>query len=367
MKKSKYKLVYVQPLLASYRKELVTTLHNDFELVVIAGSVDGRSGFKEFDENGWIRKIRCEFVRFWGGKVLYQRGVVRNLIKLKPDAVLLCASIRDLSFWMALIMCKILKIKVFSHGQGFYAYNKPKSNMVAIYKIILLLSTKYICYTDSCAEPMIKNGISREKIEVANNSIKFTSDAENVLKNGTEKDVLYLGRLREGCELPLLIEAMGNDTFRRIGVRLHVIGDGEKYKFLKEQYDYDWIEWYGAVFDEHQILEISRECKVGCYPGNAGLSILHYMSLKLPPVVHRDLPSHMGPEPSYINDTVDGFYFERTDHGLAYVLEKVFSMGSNEISDIAENSFKKYKDITTPSLGKRISKILFNSLNNTLL
>ena len=51
---------------------------------------------------------------------------------------------------------------------------------------------------------------------------------------------------------------------------------------------------------------------MGVYPGDAGLSVVTYLALGLPVVVHDDLYKHMGPEPSYVSEE-NGKLFTRGD------------------------------------------------------
>jgi len=45
--------------------------------------------------------------------------------------------------------------------------------------------------------------------------------------------------------------------------------------------------WYRARFDDEAIAAISLRCRVGCYPGSAGLSVVHLFALSLPPEAMR--------------------------------------------------------------------------------
>ena len=97
---------------------------------------------------------------------------------------------------------------------------------------------------------------------------------------------------------------------------------------------------------------------MGCYPGHAGLSVVHYMGLSLVPVVHDRLDLHMGPEPSYVVDLENGRRFSYSDASLSLprVLIELFQPGA--VTTLADRAFQTYSVLNTPSLGTRLARII---------
>ena len=121
------------------------------------------------------------------------------------------------------------------------------------------------------------------------------------------------------------------------------------------------IIFYGKVYDQEKIAKISRQCFIGCYPGQAGLSIVHYMSLSLPPLVCADLTSHMGPEPSYIKNGINGFFFdEYSEESIADKINEVIMIKKNATyQNIGKAAYNTYLCLNTPDLADKLS-IEFN-------
>ena len=206
------------------------------------------------------------------------------------------------------MVANIFKIPVFSHGQGLY--NKPKPRLIhrILFKTTIWFSSSYVCYTQSVYDSLINIGIKSHKLSVMDNTIVNDFPITIEEKNNIQNKLLYIGRLREGCNLKLLFDVMKKLEDKEIMLKLDIIGDGHKRKELEEYVETLNIDvtFFGAIYDDEIISNMSKDCKLGIYPGDAGLSVVHYMSLSLIPIVHSDLTKHMGPEPSYIKDGKNG-------------------------------------------------------------
>ena len=99
---------------------------------------------------------------------------------------------------------------------------------------------------------------------------------------------------------------------------------------------------------------------MGCYPGNAGLSVVHYFSLRLPPIIHDDICSHMGPEPSYVKDGINGILFSKNFKSSAITesLKRVWQMSQVEYEKVSTAAFSEYKRLNSPSMASKMINIL---------
>lgn len=333
-------------------------------LTVIYSPVDTRQGFGS-KANVVIPGVKLIEVPTWWppfGKIgMVQRGLIRILKNTQPDAVILFANLRYLSFWSVLAWCKMRGIPVFPHGHGLYKKRNPGFLWKTIYRAVLWLSTAYICYTPSVAESLLRLGLPEKKITVAENSLVNPFPVLPEEKTGKENGILFIGRLREGCRLDLLISAVARlRTERCLDITLHIVGDGidaEHFKSLAS--GMPWVKFYGSIYDQKKISDISRQCMAGCYPGNAGLSIVHMMSLSLPPVTHDDMVAHQGPEPSYIEQGVNGILFshQTSDTGLVSALHAIFDH-PKQLRSLQVGAYSTYKKLTEPSLAVRFVNII---------
>lgn len=355
-------LLIVQPYLTAYRLPVFAEIARHFERVILASSpAPAQSGYGQpgIESTCIARHVLLPEVRLLGGRLLWQRGLVKLLWTSRPSKLLIAANPRALSFWMALLICRLLGIACYSYGQGFYDKPHPPHWLVLVYRLLIASSRCYICYTASGVESLRREGIGG-KLRVAENSLQLSAPTSPEEKSGTELGVLYLGRLREGCNLGLLIDSMAAARAETaLDLKLHVIGDGSFAAALKAEYGrLEWIHWHGEMYEQAAVREIAQHCRVGCHPGDAGLSVVHFMGLSLIPVIHDRLDLHMGPEPSYVVDRVNGRRFEHAQaaRSLPKVLVDLFTAGSSEALSL--EAFRSYQQLNEPSLGLRLVHIL---------
>lgn len=355
-------LLIVQPYLTAYRLPVFDALGRHFEGTVLASSPPpAGSGFGEPSIAGTAvrRHLLLPERRLLGGRLLWQSGLLALLFRERPARVLITANPRTLSTWAALLLGRLLGIPCHGHGQGFYDKPSPPRWLVLAYRAMLALMRGYIAYTETGRESLRRAGVGG-RIAVADNSLELQALTTPAEKTGAERGVLFIGRLREDHRLDLLIAAVAAARQRTgLPLSLHVVGDGADRAALQQRHaDTNWLHWHGAHYGHAAIRDIARNCRVGCYPGDAGLSVVHYMGLSLVPVVHDRLDLHMGPEPSYVIDGDNGSRFAHDDAlaSLGAVLAELFT--SPETTRLAERAHACYVRLNTPPLGDRIARIL---------
>ena len=356
------RLLIVQPYLTKYRLPVFREIAESFDLDVLA-SKSTDYGSEICDDSFAITTVseRQIFSVFY-----WQSGLISALRSTKYDLLFITANPRYLSTWFALYQARLLGIKVVLHGQGLYRKESHSLSTKLIYALFNLFSDRYLAYTALSKESM--RGLSiYQKTVVTENSIVNSATVDE--KRGSEKGVLFVGRLRDGSNVESLIEAvMGLNEEQKeqaATYTLHIVGAGVLLSAMKQKYaKLDFVKFYGEIYDSSRIAQISKSCFVGCYPGDAGLSILHYMSLSLPPVVHSNMRCHMGPEPSYIKDGFNGVLFERGDKKSLQNALRAVSNNQRKLRSLQQNAFETYKAITNPSLGQRMTLTL-NEVSNS--
>lgn len=293
-------LVFIQPVITAYRiplfRDLSDRLNGRFSVYADMPSkdfgVNDCTGFG-FSQIHWRRIGPLLMFSVWQFFRMWRRG----------SHFVHYADFKCLSLWLLLLMGLFSRRRVFLHGQGGY---KQKSRLATfVYRLAVRMSSGYIAYTEWSAGELRKRlPVSlHTKVTYVNNSL-YLEPVESPVSERA-KDILFIGRLRKGSNIEMLLEAASD-----LKLVVHVVGAGESsYEDLLRSRFPDH-KYYGAVYDWHRQIEISRNCFVGVYPGDAGLSVVNYLALGLPVVVHDDLYKHMGPEPSYINSN-NGKLFER--------------------------------------------------------
>jgi glycosyltransferase involved in cell wall biosynthesis len=163
-----------------------------------------------------------------------------------------------------------------------------------MYRAILALIHTYICYA---IREIFKARLTKTINWYDFNTLYNRHPVPPDRKSGLEPGIFYIGRVRPGCGVDVLIETV--ERINREGdskIDLHVIGDGPLGEAIRRQAEgHDWLHYYGAVFDQERICDISLNCRFGCVPGFMGLNVVHMMSLSLPVMTHGRLDKH-GPE-----------------------------------------------------------------------
>lgn len=354
------KLMIIQPVITSYRLDFFNELATHFNDVIVFSDCISNQGFSE-NIDGLFKFVRT---KTYGNRanIYYQTKIISYIIKEKPKLVFMTADLRALNFWAVLFICKILNILVYSHGQGLYNKPNPSSVRKFLYKSIAFLSTRYICYSSISRDSLAHIGISHSKMKVIDNVILNKHPISPIVKEPHLKRLLFIGRLRDGCNMQLLFDAMISLRANGMNIGLDIIGSGinlNRYMCNAKKHRLD-VVFHGKIFDEKKISEISKGCLIGIYPGDAGLSVVHYMSLSLIPIVHDSINSHMGPEPSYIINGTNGYTFTRNScDSLVKVIDKALN---SDNSDVILSSFNSYQELIKKSMGKKFINIASKDL-----
>lgn|GEM_PF-1589117 len=131
--------------------------------------------------------------------------------------------------------------------------------------------------------------------------------------------VLFIGRLLERSELPVLLRALARPALAHVS--LEVVGGGPAEEDLRALATAlgvgGRVRWRGATVDEGVIAEVANRCRLFVYPGAVGLSVIHAMAYGLPCVLHDDR-LRQGPEVAAHEGGVTGLWFRQGDDaGLA--------------------------------------------------
>ncbi|MFZ3265955.1 MAG: glycosyltransferase family 4 protein [Terriglobales bacterium] len=309
-----------------------------------------------------MRKPFGPTIGFW------QAGILRYLIRERPDVVMFSANPRSLSFWMALVAGRILGIPVYAHGHGVGRRTRISWFYRRMMNWLLRLATGYIAYAPMVRDTFAAHGFPVSKVEVAHNSMINPCPLSPQEKTGAERGVLFLGRLRLDSGVESLLSAVhrlrhaGHDIVGR-DIEVHVVGEGEARPRLQEEYaGAHWVHWHGEVYEPARIREISQACLAGCHPGPAGLSVVHMMSLSLPVLVQNGLEQH-GPEVFLVEDGNNGVRYGagqpvgRIDEALITILGDAARLRRMQTA-----AYSTYLDLITPSLAARLGGILLREL-----
>ena len=353
----------IDPVLTRYNMPVFAELSSYCNVDWLFSPPLDKSGFGDFPRTKTpsLRYIEIPTLRPFGEKIgMFQLGIVKYILTEKPAAIRIFANPRYLSFWTTLFVAKFCGIPCYAHGVGLFKKRRISSLRRFMMNLMLKLVTSYIAYAPLVRDSFAENGFSLEKVSLAHNSLLNPFPVPPEEKTGQERDILFIGRLRPRSGLKLLLHVLRSlHQESGFNLNLHVVGMGEEAEMLRrEAAGCSWVTWHGDVNDQ-RVAAISRSCLLGCYPGNAGLSVVHMMSLSLPVVIHDDLASHEGPEPSYVRDGISGILYDHKHPEAS--LFRVLSLAAQHSSSVVamqRAAFETYQALVNPSYAERLWSIL---------
>lgn len=363
----------VQPILARYRLPVYLELSRYCRVDLLFSKSNPGLGFGDNirEVNSNVRYFQIPTIRPCGNRLgMIQLGLGKYIIREKPDAIVIFASPRYLSFWTTILLARLYDIPIYAHGHGLIRKARVGFGYKLMTWLQLRLVSSYIGYAPCVLKSFAEHGFPTEKIRVAHNSLNISSTVKPNAKTGRERAILFLGRLRRDSKLPLLLRVVRRlREEEAIYVTVHVVGGGEcAAKWREENRCHAWILWHGEIYDEQEVCKISSDCFMGCCPGNAGLSVVHMMALSLPVVTHDDFTGH-GPEVSFIRDEENGLLFDyRTPEESLLTALRRLANDPLLVTEMQRAAFSTYQELATPSLAKRLWAIVgedgFGSANS---
>jgi glycosyltransferase involved in cell wall biosynthesis len=365
------RLGVIQPHLSNASQQMFVELSQYCPLDLLVSPPPAGAGFGGALPSA-SPQIRCfvipTFKPFGPSFGWVQWGVTKHILTQRPHTIFINANPRYFSFWTTLLWARLLRIPVYAHGHGFYRRSRISTLYKIMMSVLLNYVTAYICYAPIVRQAFIDNGFSPDKLAVAHNSLTNAFPVRPEEKTGREQGILFIGRLRAGSNIETLIEVI--ERIREedhLPLLLHVIGAGEKAESLRANALHrPWIVMHGEVYDADKIREISLNCFLGCYPGNAGLSVIHMMSLSLPVVTHDDLRAH-GPEPSFIRNGQNGLLYDhgKPEESLGHAIRSL-ACDRSTLSRMSRSAFAEYQHLSNPSLARRFWMIIRNEQNTVV-
>ena len=196
-------------------------------------------------------------------------------------------------------------------------------------------------YADYPVQKFAKLGIKKEKLFVANNTVKVLKHKE---KN---KDcLLFIGSLYKQKKINVLLEAYWIAYQKNSNIpNLILIGEGSERENIEQ-----WIAKYGlnekitltgGIYNEEKLVTYFEKAILCISPDQAGLSVLKSMGYGVPYVTHRDAIT--GGEIFNIKNGINGILMESFDELENIILEasadigKFLQMGRNAEQYYYEN------------------------------
>lgn len=316
------RVLCLQPALPHYRLDFFDRLAEacDGQLQVCYSPTDMGALTDADPRRDWDRPIG-KMRRFWPG-IEWQSGALGVPLH-QADVLIVCGAPRTVSTLLLILRAKVRGIPTLWWGQYWSATSKAWRFRIRM--LLMRMVDAVVFYTDAevaAYRTRFGSGDTRP-IGALNNGIAVEPvQAVRAVYDPVERPrtILFVGRLTGKSRLELLLTALSDP--RLAGVRLEVIGDGQKRAALESQAQKlaVQVQWRGGITDEAQIAGIANRCRLFCYPGQVGLSLIHAMAYGLPVVIHGDEKTQM-PEFAAFDEGESGWSFPAGDSAeLAGVL-----------------------------------------------
>jgi len=310
-------------------------------------------------ENIWLKK-----------KILWQNGLIKQVLMNEYDAYIFLGSIFHLSTWVAASIARIKGKKVYFWMHGFYKDSTSISDFVKIY-IFYKLANEFFLYGNRAMGKLRDLGIKKsEEMHIIYNSLDYekslsfrrslsNEDLESFRKkyfqNSELPTVSFIGRVNKIKRIDMLINAQNilYLKYNRSLFNILIIGDGEEVDRLRvmvESMPYlsDNIKFLGAVYDERLNAELLLHSDLCVTPGEVGLTAIHSLSYGTPVLSHNNFNIQM-PEVESIKSGVTGDFYEYGSiESLAGKIEAWFKLNPQKSSTVMSQCFAVIDEYYNP-------------------
>jgi len=347
------KVLIIQPALPKYRISLFNELNKllpDSSLLILAPSNDENGVHSITDGAEFNFTITSQSKHKLGFS--WQPKAISFIRELKKGDILVTSGNPRYIFNILFsLTAKLRGVKIIWWGQARSAKTtklslSTKIKFMHIFDLVLLYTEKEARLLSRLTKlksiHYLNNGINNKEIL----TLRTPYDARE-----RDNRILFLGRLTEKSDFPLLLEALSRTT----NVALDVIGgepDSEILTTIKNLDLSEKIKFHGMITDEKTIAQIANNCKFFIYPGAVGLSLIHAFNYGLPALIHDNKKNHM-PEASSFRELINGISFKQ--HSARSLAEKIDTMVSSDIllNQLSLNAIKVSKsNYNTESMAK---------------
>ena len=358
------KVVFIEPVLAHYRKDVFEYLQNneDFNISILGGK--NYQGILEIGSNNHD-KLNYSQLRFLGRNFYYLKGTFKYLRKSNCDAIV-CSGVDFHLIHTILIFVYYQLIKrVPFYWWSHATFGKQGSLGKWIRKKVYSNSSGVLSYSQQGKQNLLHLGLQDDHIMVVNNALNLEdygfikySPGELSSTNKTFT-ILFCGRITKSKKLDLLIKALHEIMINeQTQIQCQIIGGGstEEYQKMLENFGLTGsISFLGAKYGvDKDAYFLNVDLFV--YPGGIGLSILQALSFGLPVITTDNLQLH-GPEIELLQPGINGDFF--ADDNVSSLVNKILfwknRIGSQKAQVVTSciNSVKE-KNYLPESVGKAI-------------
>lgn len=278
-------------------------------------------------------------------KCFVQWPAVKVALLKNCDLIILWGGINIVSNYLAIILAKITKKKVFLWGHG--AYGDEKFFRKVLRMAMYIFADHQFTYGERGAE-IVKQWLPRKKVTPIYNSLDFKRLNAIYLKLDDTRlkwDFIFVGRITKVKNLELLFQALRIAKRDEKEYSVIIVGSGENEAALKKLAVRFKIEknifWAGPCYDDIVLAKYFKQSRFCISPGNIGLMAMHAFYFRTPVITHGRMEKQM-PEAEVVVHRKNGLFFEYENaEDLYKVMDHSTKVELSAYSDQAYESVRK--------------------------
>jgi glycosyltransferase involved in cell wall biosynthesis len=323
----KPRVAVIYHFFAHYRSAIMCELLNskDIEYVLVADRVDPDNSIKPWQPPE-DRLLVAPCIKITS-TLLWQKGLVRLVLRHDIDAVIFLGNANFVSTWVAAALSRMRQKRVLFWTHGWI---RDESGIKgAIRNLFYRLAHGLLLYGHKAKTIGVQNGFDEDTLYIVYNSMDLQTQRDiraqvthSRLKHirkecfpGSNAPVLICtGRLTKSKDLGLLLKAMALLQAQGFETCLLLVGEGpERAPLAQMANDLRLtVHFYGACYDEKLLAELIMSANLTVSPGQVGLTAMHSLAYGTPVITHDD-PAHQMPEWEAIIPGKTGDLFKRGD------------------------------------------------------
>lgn len=286
---------------------------------------------EEIPEDNRVERSQYQVLknRWLYGPILWQSGLLREILRREVKCVLFEGDAYHLSTW-----CGAFLARLFGKRVGFWTHGPKKSKRgckALILKVFYRLPAFFLVYGSVGKKNLEQLGVSSDKLYPIHNSLNYpeqvdirNSVTQEELQKGREElfahpqlpILLWVGRMTAWRNLDQTISAAAELHKKGERVNLLFVGPGEEQENLKQLATQlglnEYIHFYGPSYEEKELARIFMLSDLVISPGPIGLTCIHALTYGVPVITSED-PDYQGPEVDAIMPGKTGYFFTKND------------------------------------------------------
>jgi len=372
-----YRLPIFQQMMLS--KHINYTIYSGISSDVNISKIDVKI-LKDSISNGGLRWSPLKNKWLLKRRFLWQRGIIRTVLKDDFQAYIFLGSPYHLTTWIAGILARIRGRKVYFWMHGFYkdkATSIDNIKLFAFYKI----ANGFFLYGKRAANILAdRKIIKKEKIHIVYNSLDYNKSLmyrkeispleisefrKSYFSNTSLPIVVFIGRLTSVKRIDYLIKSMvlAKEIYGKSIFNLIIIGDGDEEGSLKKMARLYKLEnninFLGAIYEEKVNAEILSYSDLCVTPGEIGLTAIHSLSYGTPVISHDNFNIQM-PEVEAIKRGINGDLYKYNDiHDLCTVIKTWFENNPRKTKEISNRCYEIVDNLYNPFYQSKVFDSVF--------